>query len=547
MQFISQLSFRTKLFIPLGFVSVIFTIVLAMTYQTFERQVALNSTLNDLINPTVESIDDAYRDLYQVLGSVEGLLAKGVTQEMVEKQTFEFNDNAPNTLHRLKVVQRVIDAGVIDVSHQATLNRLINNTDSWISELERLIRTPDSASRQYANSYEGIEDTFAQLRGDIKILSKAISQVSAQISADIDASTIQAERLIIGGTIGALILAVLGGVLLSNMLLKPVKEMGDALENIASGDGDLTQRLTVRSTDEIGQLGESFNRFVAKIQASIKEVVDASNHVREHTEQIEIAIRSSVTETENQHRESDMIAAAVQEMSASSMQISQNASDAADATGTATQEIGAAQSSVAGTVAAMSSLRSRIEQSQTMITSLNHDVDSIASIVDVIRGIAEQTNLLALNAAIEAARAGEQGRGFAVVADEVRNLANKTQQSTEEIRNMIERLETGTRNAVSSMNESSEASNDTVSHIQQTSEYLDAVSSMIITINDQNAQVATASSQQKAVSEDISRNIHGIVENGQRVYQNLGSVEQTCAELADKSRQLDNVVSGFRV
>ncbi|OEE87705.1 chemotaxis protein [Enterovibrio norvegicus FF-162] len=547
MQFISQLSFRTKLFIPLGFVSVIFTIVLAMTYQTFERQVALNSTLNDLINPTVESIDDAYRDLYQVLGSVEGLLAKGVTQDMVEKQTFEFNDNAPNTLPRLKVVQRVIDAGVIDVSHQATLNRLINNTDSWISELERLIRTPDSASRQYANSYEGIEDTFAQLRGDIKILSKAISQVSAQISADIDASTIQAERLIIGGTIGALILAVLGGVLLSNMLLKPVKEMGDALENIASGDGDLTQRLTVRSTDEIGQLGESFNRFVAKIQASIKEVVDASNHVREHTEQIEIAIRSSVTETENQHRESDMIAAAVQEMSASSMQISQNASDAADATGTATQEIGAAQSSVAGTVAAMSSLRSRIEQSQTMITSLNHDVDSIASIVDVIRGIAEQTNLLALNAAIEAARAGEQGRGFAVVADEVRNLANKTQQSTEEIRNMIERLETGTRNAVSSMNESSEASNDTVSHIQQTSEYLDAVSSMIITINDQNAQVATASSQQKAVSEDISRNIHGIVENGQRVYQNLGSVEQTCAELADKSRQLDNVVSGFRV
>ncbi|WP_394211624.1 methyl-accepting chemotaxis protein [Enterovibrio calviensis] len=547
MQFISQLSFRTKLFIPLGFVSVIFTIVLAMTYQTFERQVALNSTLNDLLNPTVESIDDAYRDLYQVLGSVEGLLAKGVTQEMVEKQTFEFNDNAPNTIPRLKVVQRVIDAGVIDVSHQATLNRLINNTDSWISELERLIRTPDSASRQYANSYEGIEDTFAQLRGDIKILSKAISQVSAQISADIDASTIQAERLIVGGTIGALILAVLGGVLLSNMLLKPVKEMGDALENIASGDGDLTQRLTVRSTDEIGQLGESFNRFVAKIQASIKEVVDASNHVREHTDQIEIAIRSSVTETENQHRESDMIAAAVQEMSASSMQISQNASDAADATGTATQEIGAAQSSVAGTVAAMSSLRSRIEQSQTMITSLNHDVDSIASIVDVIRGIAEQTNLLALNAAIEAARAGEQGRGFAVVADEVRNLANKTQQSTEEIRNMIERLETGTRNAVSSMNESSEASNDTVSHIQQTSEYLDAVSSMIITINDQNAQVATASSQQKAVSEDISRNIHGIVENGQRVYQNLGSVEQTCAELADKSRQLDNVVSGFRV
>ncbi|WP_407331433.1 methyl-accepting chemotaxis protein [Enterovibrio sp. 27052020O] len=544
---VNQLSFRTKLFIPLGFVSAIFTIVLTMTFQTFERQVALNTILNEKIQPTIESIDDAYRDLYQMLGSVEGLLAKGVTQETIEKQKFEFYDNAPKAIPRLKAIQTVIDAGVIDARHQVMLNQLVDDTQEWGEALEALILKPETIAQEYANNYQEIEQVFEGLRRDLKGLLKAINQASSDIRQDIDASTVQAERLIVGGTIGALILAVLGSLLLSNILLKPVKEMGEALDNIASGDGDLTQRLTVCSADEIGQLGESFNRFVAKIQASIKEVVDASSQLREHTDQIETAIRNSVTETENQQRESDMIAAAVQEMSASSTQISQNASDAADATGIATQEIGAAQSSVAGTVGAMSSLRSRIEQSQVMITSLNHDVDSIASIVDVIRGIAEQTNLLALNAAIEAARAGEQGRGFAVVADEVRNLANKTQQSTEEIRNMIERLETGTKNAVSSMNESSEASNDTVSHIQQTSEYLDTVSSMIITINDQNAQVATASSQQRAVSEDIDRNIHGIVENGQRVSLNLRSVEKACSELTDKSRQLDKVVSGFRV
>ncbi|MDD1791971.1 methyl-accepting chemotaxis protein [Enterovibrio sp. ZSDZ42] len=547
MQLINQLSFRTKLFLPLGFVSVIFTLVLAMSYQTFERQVALNTILNEKIHPTIESIDDAYRDLYQVLGSVEGLIAKGVTKETLEKQKFEFYDNAPKAIPRLKAIQTVIDAGVIDPSHQVKLDQLIEDTRVWGKALESMILKPESLAQEYADNYEEIEQTFAGLRRDLKTLLKAINIASSEITQDIDASTIQAERLIIGGSIAALILAIFGGILLSRLLLQPVKEMGEALENIASGDGDLTQRLTVRSQDEIGQLGESFNRFVAKIQVSIKEVVDASNHLREHTVQIESAIRSGVTETENQQRESDMIAAAVQEMSASSSQISQNAMDAADATGAATQEIGAAQSSVAGTVNAMSALRNRIEQSQEMITSLNHDVDSIASIVDVIRGIAEQTNLLALNAAIEAARAGEQGRGFAVVADEVRNLANKTQQSTEEIRNMIERLETGTKNAVFAMNESSEASNDTVSHIEQTAEYLDAVSTMIITINDQNSQVATASSQQRAVSEDINRNIHGIVDNGQRVHQNLGSVEQACNELAQKSLQLDKVVSGFRV
>ncbi|MGF1766582.1 methyl-accepting chemotaxis protein [Enterovibrio makurazakiensis] len=547
MQLINQLSFRTKLFLPLGFVSAIFTLVLGMSYQTFERQVALNTILNEKIHPTIESIDDAYRDLYQVLGSVEGLIAKGVTEETLEKQKFEFYDNAPKAIPRLKAIQAVIDAGVIDPSHQVKLDQLIEDTRVWGKGLESMILKPESLAQEYADNYEEIEQTFAGLRRDLKTLLKAINIASSEITQDIDASTIQAERLIIGGSIAALILAIFGGILLSRLLLQPVKEMGEALENIASGDGDLTQRLTVRSQDEIGQLGESFNRFVAKIQVSIKEVVDASNHLREHTVQIESAIRSGVTETENQQRESDMIAAAVQEMSASSSQISQNAMDAADATGAATQEIGAAQSSVAGTVNAMSALRNRIEQSQEMITSLNHDVDSIASIVDVIRGIAEQTNLLALNAAIEAARAGEQGRGFAVVADEVRNLANKTQQSTEEIRNMIERLETGTKNAVFAMNESSEASNDTVSHIEQTAEYLDAVSTMIITINDQNSQVATASSQQRAVSEDINRNIHGIVDNGQRVHQNLGSVEQACNELAQKSLQLDKVVSGFRV
>ncbi|WP_028023069.1 methyl-accepting chemotaxis protein [Enterovibrio calviensis] len=547
MQLINQLSFRTKLFLPLGFVSTIFTLVLAMSYQTFERQVALNTVLNEKIHPTIESIDDAYRDLYQVLGSVEGLIAKGVTQETIEKQQFEFYDNAPKAIPRLKSIQTVIDAGVIDASHQVKLDQLIDDTRAWGKALEVMMLNPETIQQEYADNSKEIEQTFSGLRRDLKTLLKAINQASSDITQDIDESTIQAERLIVGGTIAALLLAMFGGIVLSRMLLQPVKEMGEALENIASGDGDLTQRLTVRSHDEIGQLGESFNRFVAKIQASIKEVVDASNHLREHTVRIEGAIRSSVTETENQQRESDMIAAAVQEMSASSTQISQNALDAADATGAATQEIGAAQSSVAGTVNAVSALRSRIEQSQEMITSLNHDVDSIASIVDVIRGIAEQTNLLALNAAIEAARAGEQGRGFAVVADEVRNLANKTQQSTEEIRNMIERLETGTKNAVCAMNESSEASNDTVSHIQQTAEYLDAVSAMIITINDQNSQVATASSQQRAVSEDINRNIHGIVDNGQRVHQNLGSVEQTCSELAQKSQQLDKVVSGFRV
>ncbi|MCC4799595.1 chemotaxis protein [Enterovibrio norvegicus] len=547
MRLLNQLSFRTKLFLPLTFVCTVFIAVLALSYQTFERQVMLNETLNAKIRPTLENVEDAYRDLYQVLGSLEGLLAKGVTAEIVEKQQFEFYDNAPKTLPRMQSFQTLIDANLVDQRFQMDLNRLTNNTQAWIDDIESIILTPSTAVQVYKSQYGSLERDFGVLRKDIKTLTKAINRSSETVSADIKASAIRAERLIVGGSIVAVLLAVFGSLILVRFLLAPINEMGNALNDIASGDGDLTQRLTVRSDDEIGQLGYSFNLFVDKIQTSIKGVVDAANHLRLQTEQIESAIRNSVSDSEGQQRESDLIATAVQEMSASSMQVSQNAGDAANATKSATKEVSSAQNSIADTVGAMSGLRTRIDQSQDMITALNKDVERIASIIGVIRGIAEQTNLLALNAAIEAARAGEQGRGFAVVADEVRVLANKTQQSTEEIQDMIARLEEGTQKAVLSMNESTEASNETVVRVQQTSEYLDGVSNMIITINDMNTQIAAASSQQNTVSEEINRNIHGIVENGASIFQNLGSVQHACQELAAKSRQLDQVVSGFRV
>ncbi|MGF1705751.1 methyl-accepting chemotaxis protein [Enterovibrio baiacu] len=518
-----------------------------MSYQTFERQVASTNILNNVIDPAISDFDDAYRDLYQVMSSVQGLIAVGVTSENINKQSAIFEDDSSKALPRLRQMQSLIDEGLLPLSQQSKLNGLLSRSERWINDVSVMFDDPANAEAYFNNNHDKIDRDFALIRDDIVSMLDASRDAATVISDELTASTILAERIIVGGTLTALLLALAGGALLAKLLLQPIREMGDALNDIASGGGDLTQRLTVRSDDEIGQLGHSFNLFVDKIHTSIKGVVDAANHLRLQTEHIESAIKSSVSDSEGQQRESDLIATAVQEMSASSMQVSQNAGDAANATKSATKEVSSAQNSIADTVGAMSGLRTRIDQSQDMITALNKDVERIASIIGVIRGIAEQTNLLALNAAIEAARAGEQGRGFAVVADEVRVLANKTQQSTEEIQDMIARLEEGTQKAVSSMNESTEASNETVVRVQQTSEYLDGVSNMIITINDMNTQIAAASSQQNTVSEEINRNIHGIVENGASIFQNLGSVDNACQELAAKSRQLDQVVGGFRV
>ena len=348
--------------------------------------------------------------------------------------------------------------------------------------------------------------------------------------------------------IAAVLLVILGvaGLMLSNTLLKPLKAMKDNLDDIAAGDGDLTHRLRA-GNDELGQLAGSFNRFVEKIQGLVRQVVEVSGELSTLVESVESQSRRSEAAMEQQRHETTQVATAINQRSAAALEVAhsaQNAAHAAQETDTQGQQ---ARRVVDGSIKRIHALVENIRGSGTSLDSLQQDVQSIVSVLGVIRSIAEQTNLLALNAAIEAARAGEAGRGFAVVADEVRGLASRTQQSTQEIQVMIDRLTAGTHSAVESMRHSCETGDATRDQASEAGTSLDAMSSLIGTISSMNAQIASAAEEQTAVAEEINRSVHQIAVAVDSVAEQTRQGAQTAQSLSSLEAHLRALVRQFRI
>lgn len=251
--------------------------------------------------------------------------------------------------------------------------------------------------------------------------------------------------------------------------------------------------------------------------------------------------------TVGQQRDSEAVAAAVHEMQVTSRNVSDSATEAALASQTANEELSNTNVILEQTVAAIRDLAGEIESASQVINTLDNDVSNIASVLDVIRGIAEQTNLLALNAAIEAARAGEQGRGFAVVADEVRSLASRTQKSTGEIQTMIEKLQAGAAQAVEVMQGSKTSSEDTIQSAGLATGSLAEILNAIARMNEMNTHIATAAGQQSSVSDEVNSNVQGIADSSTSIVDVVSQAQQSLSMLSEQTQQLDKQVSQFRV
>lgn len=383
-----------------------------------------------------------------------------------------------------------------------------------------------------------------------QILSKEGFSVSGKITRDSHESSKDAQWAIKFMLVVLVILisvTVIIAIFTNISITRPIKQVNSRVKDIAEGEGDLTKRLDDSSGNELGELSHWFNVFIGKLQSLIRNVNTTTSSIAVDTKQLSVVAKKSEESINQQRREIESVATAINQMSATIQEMSRNAAQAAEAATQADESAVKGKDVVSDAIKAINSLASEVEKTASVIRELETDSENVASVLDVIRGIAEQTNLLALNAAIEAARAGEQGRGFAVVADEVRTLANRTQQSTEEIREIIERLQAGAKTAVQVMEQGQEQAHMSVDRAARAGESLEEIVNAVATIHTMNTQIASAVEEQSAVSEEMNRNITNI---NQLSEETAGGAQQTAAnseDLAKLAEQLKTSMAQFKV
>jgi methyl-accepting chemotaxis protein len=369
----------------------------------------------------------------------------------------------------------------------------------------------------------------------------------ASLQQQLDAQGMQstALELLLGGGSALLGLLLIGYA--ARRITRPLQVLTRVMEDISLGEGDLTRRLQVQSRDEIGQLATAFNRFVERIHQSIREVSSAALGVNEGARRVLDASHSSLSNFDDQASRTNSVAAAINQLGAAAQEIAHNACDASQQASCARQQAEDGRQVVQRTIEVMNELSGKISASCSNIEVLNDKTVNIGQILEVIKGISQQTNLLALNAAIEAARAGEAGRGFAVVADEVRSLAGRTQASALQIQQMIEELQVGARDSVTTMTESQQHSEESVTIANLAGTRLSSVTQRIGEIDNVNQSVAAATEEQTAVVEALNVDITRINTLNQQGVENLQATLRACTELEQQAARLNQLVGSFRI
>ena len=539
MNWFNSISIRIKILTIVVMALIGFSGLLIYNYQvTSENSVRLQN-VKDVFFPTLERIDANLVRLDKIKEALNSAVASG-EEDMIE----EADDLAEETRAGFAEVAE------LDSETAAGVQNLVKLFDTYYANASKLTSGMVNETLKPHDMKQSVSEMTASLKNYSRTLDAFRTASYDRFTSSIaDANTSSATALKIGGLVSVIVMVVvaIAGYLISSMIERNVMNVVKSLDEIAQGEGDLTLRLEASGNDEIGQLVNSFNAFISKLQVIISQVAASTTQLSTAAEEMASISEESKESSAKQHKETEQVASAMNQMTATVHEVASNAERAAQSAQEASTEASSGDSLVKETINSINALAAGVETAADVILKLEKDGENIGVILDVIRGISEQTNLLALNAAIEAARAGEQGRGFAVVADEVRTLASKTQQSTEEIQKMIEELQAGTMQAVEAMSSGQKQAVTSVENAVSAGSTLSTISTSVINISEMNAQIATAAEQQTAVAEEINRNIVNISELSHHVNNSLDMTASSSEELSRLSIDLQDLVGQFKV
>ncbi len=489
------------------------------------NMIALNMEIGRL-NSTLEK--DSLTLAKIVGGSTTGALA--------------FNDrvSAKETLATLSASQRLNAAVVYDNSGTPFVWYKKGQSDS--ASLPSGLPSR-SQNRKLSHGDETIE-IFEPISASGSKVGTIYLQVDLTEKKDAISSAVTASMVTV---VVVSILAAAISFLIQAAIVKPINAVVEALKDIAQGEGDLTRRIKTNSSDEVGELATWFNTFIEKVHTIISDFSGTAAALNTNTEKLSGTAKETEKGVVSQQSEIQQVVAAVREMASVVEDVAHNVGEAASSAEGADSEAKNGKAVVTATMGQIESLASDIVAAADVIDRLRQETDNIGSVLDVIRGIAEQTNLLALNAAIEAARAGEQGRGFAVVADEVRTLASRTQSSTQEIQDMIERLQYGAREAVQMMEKGTNQAEESVKQAGEASRSLEAITAGVTAIRDKTNQIASASEEQSAATREIERNMESIASVARQTSEGSVEIASSTADLANMAASMAKIVRQFKL
>lgn len=496
----------------------------------------------------LHSKDGLYGSLRQAVHLAEADIKK-LGDEQLRADMLQLRRNEKDFMLRLdlKYLTKFTKNMAVFLQHLSESNHSLASKDKvethmrgYQKDFEELVT---NAQLKGLNSKEGV---LGEMRSIVHEAETMLKQVSNTVNVTIEEEDLDAFTLIndaIAFILAMLVIAVL--VWLAIGILRPIRDLAATMTKAAK-ENDLTLRMTIDTQDEIGETNQAFNNMLETFQASIAQVNSSSAQIAIASEQMSAVTLRSTQAMQDQQSQTGQLATGMSRMIASVHAVSKSADEAVNGAAQVRAESDTGHKVVNSTTKTIKSLSESISRASTAIQKVEGDSEQVGTVLEVIRGVAEQTNLLALNAAIEAARAGEHGRGFAVVADEVRTLASRTQEATEEIQHMIESLQVGASEAVKLMGESREFSQSGVEQTLKVGEVLTSIISGVSSIHEMNNQISNAAKEQEGVSEEINRNVVSINEIASQTAEGAKATDQASRDLGRLAVTLQTLVAEFK-